>query len=98
MLNGKPWCKVLNLINRMSFGEVILSNFVKLERTMKSKRSEDLIELIVNFIMEVAIAIKWDESIITINSFCIWKLVTSLDFADHERWIEWRKQNYQNLS
>ncbi|MGP1906219.1 MAG: hypothetical protein ACTS4X_00350 [Candidatus Hodgkinia cicadicola] len=97
MLNGKPWCKALNLINRMPFGEVILSDFVKLERTIKPKRSEDLIELIVNFIMEVVISMKWDESIITIDSFCVWKWVTSLDPTDRERWIEWREQNYQNF-
>ncbi|MGP1917069.1 MAG: hypothetical protein ACTS6P_00350 [Candidatus Hodgkinia cicadicola] len=97
MLNGKPWCKALNLINRMPFGEVILSDFVKLEQARKLKRSEDLIELIVNFIMEVAIASKWDESITTINTLCVWKWVTSLDPADRERWIEWREQNYRNF-
>ncbi|MGP1919250.1 MAG: hypothetical protein ACTS41_00560 [Candidatus Hodgkinia cicadicola] len=97
MLNGKPWCKALNLINRMPFGEVILSDFVKLEQTRKLKRSEDLIELIVNFIMEVAIATKWDESITTIDTICVWKWITSLDPADRERWIEWRERNYQNF-
>ncbi|MGP1912079.1 MAG: hypothetical protein ACTS5A_03040, partial [Candidatus Hodgkinia cicadicola] len=97
MLNGKPWCKALNLINRMPFGELILSDFVKLGQKVKPKCSEDLIELIVNFIMEVAIATKWNESIITINTFCVWKWVTSLDSADRERWIEWREQNYQNF-
>ncbi|MGP1911261.1 MAG: hypothetical protein ACTS4T_00320 [Candidatus Hodgkinia cicadicola] len=97
ILNGKPWCKALNLINRMPFGEVILSDFVKLEQTVKPKREEDLIELIVNFITEVTVATKWDENIITIDTPCVWKWVTSLSPADRERWIEWREQNYQNF-
>lgn len=42
----------------MPFGEVILSDFVKLEQTTKPKRSKDLIDLIVNSMMEVADATK----------------------------------------
>ncbi|MFP3018988.1 MAG: hypothetical protein ACEY26_00585 [Candidatus Hodgkinia cicadicola] len=93
-LNGKPWCKALDLINRMPFGEVILSDFVKLEQTTKPKRSKDLIDLIVNSMMEVADATKWDESVINVNILCVWELVTSLASADRERWHEWRKRSY----
>ncbi|MGP1917087.1 MAG: hypothetical protein ACTS6P_00445 [Candidatus Hodgkinia cicadicola] len=96
-LSGKPWCKALNLINRMPFGELILSDFIKLERTVNLKPSGDLIDLIVNFVMEVAVATKWNESVNTINVFCVRKWFTSLSSADRERWNEWRERNYWNL-
>ncbi|MGP1918183.1 MAG: hypothetical protein ACTS4U_00535 [Candidatus Hodgkinia cicadicola] len=96
-LSGKPWCKALDLINQTPFGEVILSDFVKLEKTVKPKRSEDLIDLLVNSIIEVADATKWDENVITVNVICVWEWVTSLASADRERWHEWRRQSCWGL-
>ncbi|MGP1927169.1 MAG: hypothetical protein ACTS80_01015, partial [Candidatus Hodgkinia cicadicola] len=92
-LSGKPWCRALDLINQMSFGEVFLSNFVGLEQTMKPKRSWDSIDLIVNSIMEIDESTKWDRSIATVDAICVWWWINSLTPADRERWHEWRERS-----
>ncbi|MGP1916489.1 MAG: hypothetical protein ACTS6G_03655, partial [Candidatus Hodgkinia cicadicola] len=93
-LSGKPWCKALDLINRMPFGEVILSDFVELEQTTKFKRSWDSIDLVVNYVMEINDATKWDESIDSIDAICVWKWVIALAPVDRKRWHEWRERSY----
>ncbi|MGP1918660.1 MAG: hypothetical protein ACTS4V_01325 [Candidatus Hodgkinia cicadicola] len=95
-LSGKPWCKALDLINRMPFGEVILSDFVKLEQTTKLKRSWDLIDLIVNYVMEINDGTKWDESIDNIDAICVWEWVISLAPVNRKRWHEWRERSNLN--
>ncbi|MGP1910825.1 MAG: hypothetical protein ACTS43_00900, partial [Candidatus Hodgkinia cicadicola] len=92
-LSGKPWCRALDLINQMSFGEVFLSNFVGLEQTSKPKRSWDSVDLIVNSIMEIDESTKWDRGIATVDAICVWWWINSLAPADRERWHEWRERS-----
>ncbi|MGP1916555.1 MAG: hypothetical protein ACTS6G_04030 [Candidatus Hodgkinia cicadicola] len=90
LLSGRPWCNSLNLINRLPFGEIILSSFVNLKKLPKPIRSGDYVDLLVNFVSEIEEALIWDWNISSISTHCVRKWITSLALVNRGRWCEWR--------
>ncbi|MGP1918592.1 MAG: hypothetical protein ACTS4V_00950 [Candidatus Hodgkinia cicadicola] len=93
LLSGRPWCGTLSLINRLPFGEIILSRFVSLKKLPKPIRSGDYVDLLVNFVAEIEEALIWDWNISSINSYCVRKWITSLALANRGRWCDWRNRD-----
>ncbi|MGP1911843.1 MAG: hypothetical protein ACTS6G_05345 [Candidatus Hodgkinia cicadicola] len=93
ILSGRPWCWALNLINRLPFGEIVLSNFVKMEIAPKPLRTSDYSDLIINFIAEIDDALNWDRNICLISEQCVWKWITSLTLQNRNRWCDWKSHN-----
>ncbi|MGP1918271.1 MAG: hypothetical protein ACTS4U_01075 [Candidatus Hodgkinia cicadicola] len=93
MLSGRPWCNALDLINQLTFGKIILSNFVKLKKAPKPARTGDYIDLLTNFIMEIDDALNWDRNISSITSRCVWEWIISLAASNRNRWCNWRNHD-----
>ncbi|MGP1911313.1 MAG: hypothetical protein ACTS4T_00625 [Candidatus Hodgkinia cicadicola] len=93
VLSGRPWCWALNLINRLPFGEIVLSNFVKMEIAPKPLRTSDYSSLLINFITEIDDALNWDRNICSISEHCVWKWITSLTLQNRNRWCDWKNHN-----
>ncbi|MGP1922183.1 MAG: hypothetical protein ACTS44_00235 [Candidatus Hodgkinia cicadicola] len=93
ILSGRPWCWAVNLTNRLPFGEIVLSNFVKMEIAPKPLRTSDYSDLLINFIAEVDDALNWDRNICSISEQCVWKWITSLTIQNRNRWCDWKNHN-----
>ncbi|MGP1922928.1 MAG: hypothetical protein ACTS6A_01685 [Candidatus Hodgkinia cicadicola] len=93
LLSGRPWCNALNLISRLPFGEIILSDFVSLRKSPKPSRSGDYVDLLVNFVTEVDEAINWDQNVASISTQCVREWITSLAIMNRDRWCDWRNLN-----
>ncbi|MGP1918256.1 MAG: hypothetical protein ACTS4U_00970 [Candidatus Hodgkinia cicadicola] len=91
LLSGRPWCYGLDVINRLTLGGLVISDFVKIERAMEPFKSGDCVDLIVNFVLEVDKSLNWDRNVCEIDVACVWNWVTSLTLNERERWCDWRE-------
>ncbi|MFP3019006.1 MAG: hypothetical protein ACEY26_00680 [Candidatus Hodgkinia cicadicola] len=90
-LSGKPWCCALNVINQLTLGKLVISNFVKIENALRPLQTGDCVDLIVNFMLEVDKSLKWDRNVFSIEIACVWKWVITLTTGTRERWCDWKE-------
>ncbi|MFP3018892.1 MAG: hypothetical protein ACEY26_00035 [Candidatus Hodgkinia cicadicola] len=95
-LSGRPWCKALNLINQLPFGEIILSKFVKLKTAPQPARTSDFVELLVNFIAEIEDAMSWERNISSIKLRCSLGWIASVSTPNRDRCCDWRSCDWRS--
>ncbi|MGP1917630.1 MAG: hypothetical protein ACTS45_01295 [Candidatus Hodgkinia cicadicola] len=90
-LSGRPWCFALGVINQLTLGKLIVSNFVKISKGERPVQSRDCVDLIVNFMIEIDKTLEWERNVLSIDDVCVWSWVTSLTQNTREHWCEWKR-------